>query len=131
VDSCQIPEGASCLTCGRRIGEIEGFVRLTAGAILYSDRKRTSGGPSETMDTVLSLWYHGPHPVTGKTEGGKTIIGMDNQEFSMDIVEPLRGGQVDIHFCSSPCLSAFFAEIVAAFNAGIERTTTTGDANEA
>ncbi len=126
TDSCQIPEGPSCLTCGVKIGEIEGFIRLTTGAILYTNRKRDTGGPSDKMDTVFSLWYHGPHPVTGMTEDGRSIIGMNNTEFSLDVVEPLQGGQVDIHFCSTPCLATFFSTMIEHFDAGIKQA-----ANEA
>lgn len=121
-DSLQIPEGATCLKCGKKIGEIEGFIRLTAGAMLYSDKNRETGGPSDRMDTIFSLWYHGPHPVTGTTEDGRSIIGMDNEECHLEIVEPVRGGQVDIHFCSTHCLSSFFGAVVEQFNTAIEGT---------
>ncbi len=120
----EIPSEPLCLKCRKKIGEIEGFIRLTTGAVLYPTKKRDWGGPSDKMETVFELWYHGPHPVIGIAENGLPMIGMDNQEFTMDIVEPLRGGQVDIHFCSTPCLSLFFSEIVASFDAGIARATT-------
>ncbi len=123
TDSCQIPEGPFCLTCGVNIGEIEGFIRLTTGAILYTNRKRDTGGPSDKMDTVFSLWYHGPHTVTGTTEDGRHIIDMNNTGFSMDIVEPLQGGQVDIHFCSTACLGSFFSKVVKRFDDGIQEAT--------
>ena len=74
------------------------------------------------MDTVFSLWYHGPHPVTGETEDGRAVIGMDNKEFHLDIVERARGGQVDIHFCSASCVSTFFSEVAARLAEGIEET---------
>jgi len=120
ADSCQIPTDPSCLCCGTKAGEIEGFIRLTTGAILYTDRKRDTGGPSHKMDTVFSLWYHGPHPIMGVTEDGKVDLGMNINEYKMDVVEPLSGGQVDIHFCSTSCLSRFFTEIVTSFQSGID-----------
>jgi hypothetical protein len=122
-DSLQIPDGPSCLICGDKIGEIEGFIRLTTGAILYTNRKRDTGGPSDKMDTVFSLLYHGPHPVTGTTEDGRHTICMNNTEFSMDVVEPLQGGQVDIHFCSTACLGSFFSSVVKHFDDGIKAVT--------
>lgn len=120
--SSAIPGGPTCLKCGKKIGEIEGFIRLTSGAILYCDKKRDTGGPSDRMDSVFSLWYHGPHPVTGTTEDGRPIIGISNNECRFEIVTPVRGGQVDIHFCSTPCLSSFFAEVVTQFDDAIETT---------
>jgi hypothetical protein len=119
-DSLQIPDGPSCLICSDKIGEIEGFIRLTAGAILYVNRERNTGGPSDKMDTVFSLWYHGPHSVTGTTADGCPIIDLNNTEFSMDVVEPLQGGQVDIHFCSTACLGSFFSSVVKHFDDGIK-----------
>ncbi|HWL51683.1 MAG TPA: hypothetical protein VNQ90_04565 [Chthoniobacteraceae bacterium] len=112
-NSSQIPEGATCLICNAKIGEIEGFIRLTTGAILYCDKKRDTGGPSDKMDTVFSLYYHGPHPV----------IGMNHDECYLNIVEPVRGGQVDLHFCSTSCLSTFFASIVHQFDHSIKSIT--------
>lgn len=120
-ESCQIPDAAICLVCAKKIGEVEGFVRLTTGAMLYENSKRDTGGSSPLMDTIFSLWYHGPHPVIGKAEDGRPIISMDNKQFEMDVVEPIKGGQVDIHFCSASCLSTFFSEIVARFQQGVEQ----------
>ncbi len=77
------------------------------------------------MDTVFSLWYHGSHPVTGHTEDGRTIIGMDHAECELNIVDPVRGGQVDIHFCSTACLSIFFTSVVHQFEAAINHVTKT------
>lgn len=122
-DSCEIPEGANCLICEKKIGEIEGFIRLTAGSILYCNKKRDTGGPSDMMDTVFSLWYHGPHPVTEHTEGGRATIGMNNDECELNIVDPVRGGQVDIHFCSTACLSTFFTSVVHQFESAINHAT--------
>ena len=122
-DTLAVPAESVCVVCGGKIGETEGFIRLTAGAILHCDEKRDCGGPSDLMETLLSLWYHGPHPITGTTDDDRPIISMDNEEFHLDIVERGPGGQVDIHFCSSPCLSKFLADVVEQFEAGIEKTT--------
>ncbi|MEO0793597.1 MAG: hypothetical protein AAFX93_00460 [Verrucomicrobiota bacterium] len=118
-DSTQIPSRAYCLVCEERIGEVHGFVRLTAGAILHEDETKMNGGLSSLMDTVFSLWYHGPHPSKKREDGKFEITSMDNAEHSMDIVAPTGCGQVDIHFCSSKCLKDFFGALVDSFESGI------------
>ena len=118
-ESSQIPSGANCLICEKRIGEGYGFVRLTTGAILHDNKKRKYGEPSELMDSIFSLWYHGAHP-TKKGENGRIeITSMDNAEHHMDIVSSTQGGQIDIHFCSSTCLREFFGSVVDSFESGI------------
>ncbi len=112
-DGCGgFPKESKCLVCGTKVGEVEGFIRLTVGALLYHNRNRDVGGPSERMDAIFSVWYHGPHQVLGKTEDGRLILDMNNEERDIAIVDSLRGGQADIRFCSKACLSSFFTQIV-------------------
>ena len=112
-DSSQIPGKALCLSCEKKAGEIEGFIQLTTGSYFYTDKKREYGGPHFQMDAIFSIWYHGPHKVMGKDEDGTKIIDLDNKELTLEVIEPVVGGQVDFHFCSIKCLEDFFLKIVS------------------
>jgi len=118
-ESLQIPSGANCLICEKKIGEVHGFLRLTTGAILYGNRKRKNGGPSDLMDSIFHLWYHGAHPSKKRDDEKIKITSMDNAEYHMEVVSPAQGGQVDIHFCSSKCLRDFFGSVVDSLESGI------------
>ena len=111
----EFPDTPFCPICGKRFGEAHGFIRLTTGAILFRSKKRDCGGPDHLMDTVFKLWYHGPHPSVQHEDGTIELTSVDNAEYKMDIVEPLQGGQVDIHVCSVDCLEAFFKNVTNAF----------------
>jgi hypothetical protein len=120
-ETMQIPQGANCIVCGAAVGEHLGFVRLTFGGMLYHDKKRRSGGPSDRMDSVFSLWHHGPHPSKENKDGTIELTSMDNAEHRMEIVTPTKGGQADILFCTSNCLRSFFASAVEGFEEGITK----------
>jgi len=97
----QVPGNGKCLVCSKRIGEAYGFIRLTSGALLYDSKKKESGGSSPMMESILSLWYHGPHPSKNTGDGKIELTSLDNAEYTLDIVEGSEGGQIDINFCSA------------------------------
>jgi hypothetical protein len=100
--------GYMCAWCGtgHKLVEPNSIASISCGAILYSSKKRDSGGPSDKMGGYLSISWHGAH----SDEGG---IG-DSPDTFVDI--PLRsevvGGQMDINFCSTECLRAFLNNCV-------------------
>lgn len=116
------PGNSVCLVCGARVGEIEGYLQLTVGAMFHhKGRHYGAAGPSDKMDAVFSVMSHGPHPVQGKTDDGRLVIGMDNEVANVEIIEAVRGGQADIFFCSKSCLLVFFSAIVDQLPPGWER----------
>lgn len=63
------------------------------------DRKNESGGPDDSMDGFLHMFWHGAH------DGG---IGKDKGiEASLDIARDVRGGQFELYFCSTKCLRSY------------------------
>jgi hypothetical protein len=111
--------GSRCLCCDHRVGEIQGFIRLTTGGL--AGKEWPNGvRVAEVMEAFFSLWYHGPHPVTGLSKNGRVILDMNNREARIDLVERLPGSQVELEFCSTKCLREFFNRVADRFDTLIE-----------
>ncbi len=68
------------------------------------NRKTDEGGPDDRMDGYLDLIWHGAH------DGGKGEYP-DIHEI-LHIAGDVKGGQFDLHFCSTKCLREFFNHAV-------------------
>jgi hypothetical protein len=113
--------GSRCLCCENRVGEVEGFIRLTTGGLANESYRWPRGlRVAEVMDAFFELWYHGPHPITGFSEDGSPIIDMNNRTATMNVVEALPGSQVELEFCSTKCLREFFNRVANHFDTLID-----------
>ena len=91
----------SCITCGSSISEVSNTeIRLVCGAILMDDATRSCGGPSDLLSGFMDLWFHQSQPHTAA---------------SLVVAKDVKGGQLEIPFCSIECVSRFFEELVSAF----------------
>ena len=93
------PQDGFCPWCRRKIGEPHSFVELGGGALL-KDRKSKIAGPSDQMEGLLTLTWHGAHD-----DGEGEDRDFDAITY---LVEFVRGGFFGIYFCSTTCLRAFF-----------------------
>lgn len=93
------PKKGLCPWCRKnKVLEPHSFAVLSGGALLM-DRKNESGGPDDSMDGFLHMFWHGAH------DGG---IGKDKGiGASLDIARDVRGGQFELYFCSTKCLRSY------------------------
>jgi hypothetical protein len=95
------PSKNKCAWCKRdKVSEPHSIAVLSGGAILVN-RKTGNGGPDPRLDGFLSLTWHGAH--TNERGQGK----YPDVYKALEIARDVKGGQLDINFCSTKCLRAF------------------------
>lgn len=88
-----------CLVCGRKIAWNEWPERITLGSgAILNDSGAETGGPSDQMEGFITLFYHASSQ-------------HHDSSASLIVATDVVGGQVDLDFCSTECLRAFFDSI--------------------
>lgn len=105
-ESQQFPQESRCLICSEAVGEVNGFVRLTAGGLDKDLSGLISRHFRSEYTALLSIWCHGPSQVQDSPDTGRS-------ELEFEFAKCRYGKQVDFVFCSTVCLSKFFKEAIS------------------
>jgi len=110
------PDDLTCAWCKcDNVCEPNSMAILEAGALLMN-RVTDDGASDDSMDGFLHIVWHGAHL------RDKGLGEFPNIYEHIPIAEDVRGGQLDIRFCSTKCLRAFLNHAVDALE---ERITLT------